>query len=67
MSEEQKLPDAGEGYRLLEVGETISEGDDSYSYLLGGTWKPACLIGNVVRPLYYGNYRRRLPDTPVLP
>lgn len=54
--------DAGQGWRMLELGETIQEGDE---YGSAGQWRAACLTETKVMRSDVGHYRRRIAkDTP---
>ena len=52
-------PDVGNGYRLVEVGEQLREGDEVYMSGLG--WMPA-LVLRVVQTHESWVYRRKLPN-----
>jgi len=58
---ERQEPDVGEGWRVLEVGETIQDGDCRYQ---DQKWEPCCIsVGRTVTEwqIAYGiRYRRRV-------
>ena len=55
---EREQPDPGDGWRLLEVGETIEPRDEVYCE--GGRWVQSSLVGDLVGS---ASYRRRVFTT----
>lgn len=52
-----------EGYRLLELGEVIEEGDEVF-YARGQEWYKSAAIGQRLRLADEGEYRRKIAVTP---
>ena len=64
MSEEQKLPDVGEGWRLLGPDEVLQEGDEGDIGTDETTWVPTQRVGLRVKSIW-NRYRRRVtPEAP---
>lgn len=56
----------GEGYRLLDAGETLEQGDEYYAHAGGNVWEPSGLAGNKMGPdgallTRHNVYRRKVP------